>query len=56
MHLRARAEKKISVDIAAPSEIKPLSIIWMAATAAGIVFGVYKNTTAEIVVSAEAKR
>ena len=52
----ARAEQNIRVDMAAPSEIKPLSIIWIAATAAGIVCGVYKKTTAEMVVKAEAKR
>ena len=56
INLTASAEIKIRVDMAAPSEIKPLSIIWIAATAAGIVCGVYKNTTAEIVVKADAKR
>ncbi len=42
--------------MAAPSLIKPLSIMSMAATAATMLEGVYRNTTAEIVVTAEAKR
>lgn len=52
----ARADTKIKLDIAAPAEIKPLSIISIAATAATMLCGVYKNTTAEIVVIADANK